>query len=182
MRLTKAMAEEYRSLWNTTKITRLKSSLNTLLDRINSNKARYERVAAETNVPWQVIAAIHAMESSCRFDRHLHNGDPLSARTVNVPKGRPKSHNGPFTWEESAIDALRYQAMDKNKYLTIEEVLYILEKYNGWGYRNRGIHTPYLWSGTNHYTSGKYVMDGKYDPSAVSKQIGVVPLLKGLGF
>jgi lysozyme family protein len=64
---------------------------------------------------------------------------------------------------------------------SIEGILFQLEAYNGWGYRNHhGINTPYLWSGSNQYTSGKYVADGKFDPTAVSKQIGGALLLKYL--
>ena len=52
--------------------------------------------------PWFFLGVIHAMESRFNFERHLHNGDPLSARTVRVPKGFPKAGNPPFTWEVSA--------------------------------------------------------------------------------
>jgi len=38
------------------------------------------------------------------FKLHLHNGDPLTARTVNVPKGRPKTGQPPFAWGISAKD------------------------------------------------------------------------------
>jgi hypothetical protein len=62
----------------------------------------------------------------------------------------------------------------------IEDKLSFLEAYNGWGYVKKGINSPYLWSGTNHYTSGKYVRDGVFDPRAVSKQLGAVCMLKEL--
>ncbi|MBI5093618.1 MAG: hypothetical protein HZB26_14385 [Candidatus Hydrogenedentes bacterium] len=54
------------------------------------------------------------------------------------------------------------------------------ELYNGWGYRlrNTGVHTPYLWSYSNHYTKGKFVADGTYDPDAVSRQCGAAVLLR----
>ena len=41
-----------------------------------------------------------------RFDQHLHNGDPLSGRTTHVPPGRPRPASPPFTWEQSAHDAI----------------------------------------------------------------------------
>ena len=44
--------------------------------------------------------------------------------------------------------------------------------------RQYGVPSPYLWSGTNVYTRGKFVRDGVYDPNAVSAQIGAVALLK----
>ncbi len=40
--------------------------------------------------------------------------------------------------------------------------------------------SPYLWSFTNHYTKGKYVADGKFDPNAPSDQVGAMALLKQL--
>ena len=47
-----------------------------------------------------------------------------------------------------------------------------LERYNGLGYRNRGLPSPYLWSLSGHYERGKFVADGKFDSEAESKQCG----------
>ena len=38
-------------------------------------------------------------------------------------------------------------------------------------------HTPYLWSFSNQYTSGKFVQDGVFDPNAISKQCGAAVIL-----
>jgi hypothetical protein len=59
-------------------------------------------------------------------------------------------------------------------------MLFRFEKYNGFGYRRRNIQSPYLWSYCQHYTSGKFIQDGKYDPGAVSKQCGAAVLLSEL--
>jgi hypothetical protein len=53
-----------------------------------------------------------------------------------------------------------------------------MERYNGFGYRPKGIHSPYLWSFSNHYTKGKFTADGHFDGDAVSKQIGAAVLLR----
>jgi len=37
-----------------------------------------------------------------------------------------------------------------------------------------------LWSFSNHYTKGKYVKDGVFDPNAVSQQVGSALVLKRL--
>src|SRR5207302_6750269 len=37
--------------------------------------------------------------------------------------------------------------------------------------------SPYIWSGTNQYVSGKYVRDGVYYPDAVDSQVGFAGLL-----
>jgi hypothetical protein len=56
----------------------------------------------------------------------------------------------------------------------------VLERYNGWGYRLYHPHvlSPYLWSGSNHYTSGRYVADGTWSETAVSQQIGAAVILR----
>lgn len=152
-----------------------------IVDRILDKKALYEPVVKVTGVPWFFIAILHTLETSGRFDRHLHNGDPLTARTKNVPLGRPKTGTPPFTWEESAIDAMQYMkfagtGQNRLKWGLVE-ILERMERYNGLGYRNRGMASPYLWAGSQHYTKGKYVADRRFDPEAVSKQIGGAVIL-----
>lgn len=131
-------------------------------------------------MPWYVIAVIHYRESSNSFNRHLHNGDSLKARTIRVPVGRPIKGNPPFKWEDSAIDALTMQKLNKVTDWSIENVLILLEKYNGLGYKKKGVPSPYLWSWSDKYTSGKYVADGKYDPNVIDAQCGTAILLKYL--
>jgi lysozyme family protein len=143
--------------------------------RVLAAQGRYELVAAFAEVPWWLVGIIHSLEGSSDFKTHLHNGDSLKMRTVNVPAGRPKTGNPPFTWEESAVDALNYDRMKNLD--TLEKQLYALERFNGLGYRKKGINSPYLWSGSTHYTKGKYVRDGVWDANAVSKQIGAAVIL-----
>jgi hypothetical protein len=120
------------------------------------------------------------MEASLVFTAHLHNGDPLTARTIHVPSGRPLTGQPPFTWEESATDALSFSHKAEWHDWSIPGILYQLEAYNGFGYRTRhpGVLTPYLWSYSNHYVSGKYVADGTFSASAVSHQCGAAVLLR----
>jgi lysozyme family protein len=56
----------------------------------------------------------------------------------------------------------------------------VLERFNGFGYRRHdiNIHSPYLWSFSNHYTKGKFVADNTFSATAVSKQCGAAVLLK----
>lgn len=151
---------------------------NLLVKRILNLKNIYKIVEAETKIPWDVIACIHAMESSLSLDKHLHNGDPLSDRTVNVPRGRPKDGEPPFSWNESAVDALK--DVVKPEIWNIGWKLYFLESYNGFGYHKCGINSPYLWAGTNWYQKGKFTSDGEFDAEAISKQIGCAVILKTL--
>jgi Putative peptidoglycan binding domain len=127
------------------------------------------------------------MEASFDFNCHLHNGDPLSERTIEGPAGRPEKGNPPFTWEESAIDALKYDGALEIRNWSLPTIFFFLEKYNGWGYREgkgRATTPPcrsaYIYSGSNHYEKGKYVDNSKFDPDAVSAQVGCMAQLKEL--
>jgi lysozyme family protein len=177
--LTPALRAEYERLFASARIRPERvQAVDRDIDTIVSNRARYQKVEDETGVPWQVVAWIHLAEGGLDFSRHLHNGDPLSARTTHVPAGRPKTGTPPFTWEESAADALDLTGFGKWTNWSVPGVLYKLEGYNGFGYRRRGINSPYLWAGSNHYTKGRYVADGSFSPTAVSQGIGVAVLLR----
>ena len=65
---------------------------------------------------------------------HLHNGDPLQARTVHVPSGRPVVGSPPFTWRQSALDALTLKGFHEVGDWSVPHMLYLLEKYNGTAY------------------------------------------------
>jgi lysozyme family protein len=148
---------------------------------IRKYRERYEKVATVTSVPWYFIAAIHGLESSFNFRAHLHNGDfPLGARTRQVPAGRPLTWLPPSDWEASAKDALKLMGFTGQHDWSLERTLYRLEAYNGFGYRSRGVPTPYLWSFTNHYETGKFVSDGTWNPKARSQQCGSATILKRL--
>lgn len=150
------------------------------LKRIDTGKSRYLAVEKICDVPWQVVACIHALECSFNFKKHLHNGDPIWARTVRVPAGRP--YHNDWTWETSAADALKYDKLDRVDWTNLESALLALEKYNGMGYARMDKASPYLWGGTQFFERGKYVADGVYDPDATTKQLGVAPLLKATGW
>jgi lysozyme family protein len=142
-------------------------------------RPRYESVSNETGVPWFFIGAIHGLEASYNFRAHLHNGDfPLSARTRQVPAGRPIRWSAPYSWEASAKDALTLMGFVGKSDWTLERTLYRLEAYNGFGYRRRGVPSPYLWSFSNHYEAGKFVSDGKWNPAARSQQCGAATTMK----
>jgi len=154
----------------------VESATKTLL----AGRKRYEDVGNKLNVPWYFIGILHGVESNFDFGRHLHNGDPLTARTVHVPAGRPRSGNPPFSWEESATDHLELGGFTKSTSWGLGEMLYQLEKSNGLGYRKHKINSPFLWACTNHYTKGKFVGDHVFDPEAAVKYCGAAPILKKL--
>jgi lysozyme family protein len=180
------LREEYSRLWASMEIRASKApDIDATAKKILAKKARYQAVAETTRVPWFMIGAIHAMECGLAFDRHLHCGDPLTARTYHVPAGRPKAPpaNGErYTWAESAADALTLKGLEKIGEWPIERICYELERFNGFGYRSYhpSVLSPYLWSGTNHYSRGKYVADGKWSSTAVSGQSGAMAIIKRL--
>jgi len=148
--------------------------------RLKQGQPNYQLVEREVGVPWVFVGIIHGMECGFNFAGHLHNGDRLTARTVNVPKGLPKDSAPPFTWLQSALDALRLKKLDRVTDWSVPHMLYLLEGYNGFGYRRRAMPSPYLWSFSNVYEKGKFVADGKFDPDAVSKQCGAALMLKAI--
>ncbi|MBV7529052.1 hypothetical protein [Chitinophaga sp. sic0106] len=152
-------------------------AVDAVIQKIIKNKGQYSAVEAVTGVPWWWIGIIHLLECGGRFDLHLHNGDPLTNKTVRAPKGRPVVGAPPFTWVDSAIDAMQLQSLDKESlrggtHWSLDYALEKMERYNGLGYRMRGVPSPYLWAGSQHYKAGKFTTDGRYDPKAISKQLG----------
>lgn len=149
---------------------------------IISNWPRYTEVKNQTGVPEHVTGVIHYRESDFDFRTYLANGDPLFShtgyplQTVHVPKGL-----GPVKdWSQGAAVSFRHEEYDRVKDWSIGNALMWLEIWNGSGYARHGINSPYLWSGTNEYSRGKYVADGQFDPWAVDQQLGCVPILKAL--
>ena len=145
-----------------------------------AGRKAYDDVGGALGIPWWFVGIVHGLESSFSFETHLHNGDPLTDRTRHVPAGRPVSGTPPFSWIESARDALTMKRFDGLDDWSIGIALDRLERNNGLGYRSRGLASPYLWSFSQHYTKGKFVRDSDFDPEAVSQQCGGGVLLKRL--
>lgn len=143
-----------------------------------AGRPAYEQVEREIGVPWWVVGLIHGMECAFSFEKHLHNGDPLTERTMRHPAGRPRDGSPPFAWLPSALDAIRQKGWSGADDWQLGPTLDRLERYNGLGYRNRGLPTPYLWSFSQHFTRGKFVRDREFDPNAGSEQCGAAVLLK----
>jgi lysozyme family protein len=161
--------------------------LRTLCAGMLSHKPVYQEIAQAVWGAarlWHIVALLDAMEHAPALglaNSHLHNGDSLHGYTHNDPAGRPHvGHGPPFGFTESAIDSLRYEALDKITDWTVERIAYQFEKYNGPGYLDKPIQNPYLASYSNMYAKGKWVADHEYDANAVSKQPGALTILKVL--
>lgn len=177
-------ADEYRRRFDAAKLDPETAKIVVAVaKRVLAGRARYEALSAATGVPWWWIGITHNREGSCNFATHLHNGDPLTARTKNVPAGRPPVGSPPFSFETSAIDALTMPGKnyDRIKVWDLVEVLLRFEQYNGFGYRSQGIPSPYLWAMTNQSNErGKYIRDHVFDPDAPEKQVGCVAVMLAL--
>ena len=177
------MTPDYAALWASMTIP--DDRLNEVIhqaDQIVANRAQYAAVGM--GVPWQIVGVIHWRESGGDFRCHLHNGDPLTARTVHVPAGRPTTGRPPFAWVLSAQDALMLAGWGPGDW-SVSEALRRCELYNGRGYQMRGVLSPYVWGATSHQQPGKYVADGVWDATAADSQVGVaatLDVLAGLGF
>ena len=139
------------------------------------NKDKYEKVAEATGVPAELICAIHYREGSCNFSTYLHNGDPLGQTTTHVPAGLYFED-----WTDAAIDAIKSQNPEIIKDGDFDSCMEYAERYNGLGYRNKGLASPYVWAGTTNYTGGMYVADGQFDANARDKRVGVAVMMKYL--
>lgn len=177
---------EYKSMFDSMQVDDDKASqIRNAVELINKGKQRYLSVTFRLNpkCPWYALGIVHYMEGGCNFNKHIHNGDSLASRTVQVPAGRPLADpqfGKIYTWEESAWDWFKLKNWHKWQDWGVQDLLYRFEANNGFGYRKRQVATPYLWSFSNHYDKGKFVADGKYDDDAVSKQVGAAILLKEL--
>lgn len=180
----------YGKMWDRATVLPAKHDAALLIARgIVADKARYLDIQSRTNVPWPLIGAWHMRESSRNFKTHLHCGDSLAHRTVHVPSGRPAappaSGHLPYTFEESAVDALAMPPHNlrvvfkdpRNR--TVERYLHETEGYNGWGYLGKG-NSPYVWCWTSEYHGGKYIRDHVYSAEAWDPQPGCVAIFKAL--
>ncbi|HEY9603350.1 MAG TPA: hypothetical protein V6C85_17170, partial [Allocoleopsis sp.] len=146
-------------------------------------RSHYAEIERQTFIPWWFVGILHYRDLGFR-EAHLHNGDPLTNRTVHEPANRPEAlpANGlAYTFVESAVDALRWKLFDTTQDRSIGAWLWRFEAWNGWNYALRGLNSEYLWNGTNHFGSGnnrgKFVADNFFDPNARSEQIGAAALL-----
>lgn len=134
---------------------------------LQAQQARYEALANQVGVPWYFVAVVHWREASGNFSQSIRDGHRL-------PAG--------LSWEEDAAAVMQEQCGGWHNW-SLPGLLYRLEAYNGFGYRQYQVNSPYLWSFANCYSRGKYVEHGgksEFDPNQVDKQPGTAVLLHRL--
>ena len=171
------LSPEYASLLERMVITRV-TATNQAAERLIGfiDAGRYLAGCNATGVPQIWAAASFEREASSNFNLNAAQGWPLHERSQWVPQ------NGPFaTWTESQIAAYQIDGLDKvgKSNWTWGLMCFYGEKFNGFGPREHGIHTGYLWAGSNNYSAGKYVKDGPggWSPTTVDQQLGIIPMM-----
>ena len=165
----------YRDEWDRMEIRPSRVGEFTRLAQFALNhKDIYEDIEKRTGVPWWLVAVLHRRESDADFRTYLGNGDPLNRPTRHVPRGR-----GPFdSFADGAVDALKLDGLTNVKDWRLEKALYECEIFNGTGYNNRGLPSPYIWGGSNIQKRGKYIGDGEWDGDAWDIQPGCAPIIQ----
>ena len=167
---------ENSARWSKAKIKPASADMfNRVARRLYLQKTRYQNITKSTGVPWWVIAVIHEREAGGDWTKSISQGDPWNRVSIHVPVGR-----GPFaSFEAAAFDALANCAPHAAawKDWSAGGTMTLLEQYNGLGYANKGIPSPYIWAGTDQYVKGKYISDGIFDPNRVDQQLGCAGLI-----
>lgn len=150
------------------------------------HKADYEKVAKTSDLPPELIAALHFREASGNFHEYLAQGDPLGKKAVHIPRDEPVRPDTMAGWDAAASDALGDKKGLQHKLelhqnsTDMAAMATYAENYNGLGYANRGKPSPYVFAGTDQYTSGKYVADGRYSATTKDSQLGVMAMVQDL--
>lgn len=178
-----ATKQGYANLWAKAKATNNAESMK-VAKKIIDNEGILMQVQNATDVPWWLIGAWLYRESDLDFNTYLGNGQSIHHVTTIVPKGR-----GPFaTFQEGAIDAIRYEDNQRGGGFykigraawTIEYCLWASETWNGWGYTSHNVNSPYIWDWTDLYTTGLFVADGQFSPTQKENRAGVAALMMAL--
>jgi lysozyme family protein len=174
------MWPKYAAWWDQMTIDRNRNAeFNAEAKFAIAHKEVYQSVTALTGVPYELIAVLHRREGDSDFQTYLGNGQPLIHRTTEVPKGR-----GPFlgshAFIDGAVDALKVDLLTDTKDWRLEKELFWCESFNGWGYANRGMPSPYIWGGTSVQRPGKYTADRRFNARVMDPQPGCAPLLAAI--
>lgn len=172
-----ALQAEYIALLAGCTITRA-AEVAAAATKVRDALPRYQEAEALIGAPAAMIGAIDYRESDCNPVCGLGQGDPWDKTSTHVPAGC-----GPFSsWASAAAFYWNYDHMHIGSPWTMPLVCFKAEGWNGFGPREHGRRTGYLWSGTNVYDDGppgggKYVADGVWDPNVKDEQIGIIPII-----
>lgn len=124
----------------------------------DANMQTYTYLSTITGLPPVLLAALHYREAACDFADSIQDGHTL-----------PKSRK----WLDDATSVIRAQTKKNGFPKTTADALLFAEKWNGLGYAQKGMLSPYVWARTNYQTPGKFIKDGVFSQNTLDRQIGV---------
>lgn len=153
-------------------------------EHLLNDRDLYGEVSAKTAVPIAVLMALAEREMTGNTYCYLGNGQPLNRRTTIVPIGRgPWNEPHPDNFIAGCVDALHLDGLDQyaQEYgWSLPLLGYASENWNGWGYRARGIPSPYFVGATTAQRPGKFIRDHVYSPTMMDPQIGTLAIVEEL--
>ncbi len=157
-------------------IVRYRPQIDLAIKKILANRANFEKAVEGTFIPWWWVACVMYRENGVDMSRQLLNGQRWDRITTLVPKGL-----GPWgSWIDSAKFALAKYRGEGMHHWDIATAIVEWEKWNGLGYKRRGLNSPYVYSGTSRQNPGLYVADGKFDPRKMDPRPGCLAIYIGL--
>jgi lysozyme family protein len=143
--------------------------------RLLMHRDRFLALQSISGVPALWVMPVFERENPS-FDTYLGNGQSLHRPTTLVPKNR-----GPFSnWEAGAADALKLDHITDVSEWSWQRACYQWELWNGFGPRNHGHPSGYVWSGTTIYQGGKYIADGVWSRGTWDAQLGCVIIARAI--
>jgi lysozyme family protein len=146
-------------------------------------KPLYQRVEQLTHVPAAGLMALAMREMSGNTHKYLGNGQSLKQRTTIVPLNRgPFLQDYPEDFVSGCLDSLHLDGLDQ-VWKAIggwsrARFCYESEAWNGWGYRARGIPSPYVFGATSVQLPGKFPRDHVFDANMMDPQLGTLAIVE----
>lgn len=158
--------------------------LSVACERLIKDKEIYRRVENVTEVPAAALMALAEREMQGNLHCYFGNGQRLTMRTTIVPIGRGPFPDTPDGFVKGCLDAIHLDGLDQvvRKYgrWTLPLFCYESESWNGWGYRARGIPSPYVFGATTVQRPGKFPRDHVFDPNMIDPQLGTLAIVEEL--
>lgn len=172
----------YSNMWNNASLIDAKKPMAmAAAKKICSEpyKSVFLAVQSVTKVPWWFTGGIAYREDDIDLNAYIGNGQSLLKKTTVVPIDRgPFIKNGRPDFLAGCVDAFGLQGFLKYKPedWTIPFALFQAEEFNGEGYENKNVDSPYVWAGTSWEQSGLFTEDHGFDPNKRDPRVGVAAI------
>jgi len=175
----KVLEPEYRQRLSVIRITRQNEVHHRAVQLIQPSVLdHFVPVQKQLGIPVVWMVCSFERESGSDFTRSPSQGDRWDRVSVHVPRGI-----GPFkSFTDAALWAYIHDGLNRNSSpWDMAYACYKWEVFNGFGPRNHGRVSGYVYSGTNQYDpptgkGGKYIRDGLWSAITVDQQLGCLAL------